>query len=128
MKITIRTTVEQKETEWSQNGLQEMSGEIRLHSEIQNLNVWRMQEDIANATSHTTTPGVITPGESEKDMFYYDCRKIGDFNCCLQLTRETDDFEIGDIYVDEYRDEKHHFEYGKYRVFQKWSDAGPAAG
>lgn len=61
-------------------------------------------------------------------MFYYDCRKIGDFNCCLQLRREKDNFEIGDIYADEYRDENHHFVYGKYRVFNKWSDTGKAAG
>lgn len=67
-------------------------------------------------------------GESEKDMFYYDCRKIGDFNCCLQIRREKDEFEIGDIFVDEYKDGNHHFVYGKYRVFEKWSDIEQTAG
>lgn len=73
-------------------------------------------------------PDGIAPGESERDMFYYDCRKTGDFNCCLQIHREKDEFEIGDIFIDEYKSENHHFIYGKYRVFEKWSDTDRAAG
>lgn len=73
-------------------------------------------------------PDGIAPGESERDMFYYDCRKTGDFNCCLHIRREKDEFEIGDIFIDEYKSENHHFICGKYRVFEKWSDTDRAAG
>lgn len=41
---------------------------------------------------------------------------------------EKDEFEIGDIFIDEYKSENHHFICGKYRVFEKWSDTDRAAG
>lgn len=55
-------------------------------------------------------------------MYIYDCRKIGDFNCCLMLRRCTDEYNVGDIYADEYKDANHHFVYGKYIVLEKWND------
>jgi len=49
-------------------------------------------------------------------MNIYDCRKKGDFNCCLLLRTEKK-YNISDTYVDEYKDQNHHFIYGEYIVF-----------
>ena len=57
-------------------------------------------------------------GESEK-MNKYECFKIGDYNTRLILTTEKE-YNPGDVYIDEYKDENHHFIYGKYVVMQKY--------
>lgn len=57
-------------------------------------------------------------GESEK-MNKYECFKIGDYNTRLILTTEKE-YKPGDVYADEYKDETHHFIYGKYIVMEKY--------
>ena len=57
-------------------------------------------------------------GESKK-MNKYECFKIGDYNTRLILTTEKE-YNPGDVYVDEYKDENHHFIYGKYIVMGKY--------
>ena len=52
-------------------------------------------------------------------MNKYECHKIGDYNCRLILKTEKE-YKIGDIYVDEYKDENHHFIYGEYVVMEKY--------
>lgn len=52
-------------------------------------------------------------------MNKYECFKVGDYNCRLILQTEKE-YQIGDIYVDEYKDENHHFIYGKYVVMSKY--------
>ena len=58
------------------------------------------------------------PGERREDMNKYECYKVGDYNCRLILKTEKE-YQIGDIYVDEYKDKNHHFVYGKYIVMDK---------
>lgn len=57
-------------------------------------------------------------GESEK-MNKYECFKIGDYNTRLILTTEKE-YKPGDIYIDEYKDETHHFIYGKYIIMERY--------
>ena len=52
-------------------------------------------------------------------MNKYECFKIGDYNTRLILTTEKE-YNQGDVYIDEYKDENHHFIYGKYVVMQKY--------
>ena len=52
-------------------------------------------------------------------MNKYECFKVGDYNTRLILTTEKE-YKPGDIYVGEYKDENHHFIYGKYVVMEKY--------
>lgn len=52
-------------------------------------------------------------------MKKYECQKVGDYNCRLILQSEVD-YKIGDIFVDEYKDENVHFVYGKYVIIAEY--------
>lgn len=52
-------------------------------------------------------------------MNTYEACKAGDYNCRLILRSEKE-YKPGDMYVDEYKDENHHFIYGKYIILGKY--------
>ena len=49
------------------------------------------------------------------DMKKYECAEIGNYNTRL-LIESKKEYKIGDIYVGEYKDENHHFIYGRYII------------
>lgn len=53
-------------------------------------------------------------------MKRYECASLEDCNTRLLIETETE-HKIGDIYIDEHKDENHHFIYGKYVVIEKRS-------
>lgn len=52
-------------------------------------------------------------------MNAYECFKIGNYNEKLILNTDKE-YKKGDVYIDEYKDKKHHFVYGKYIVMGKY--------
>lgn len=52
-------------------------------------------------------------------MNTYECFKIGNYNERLILNTEKE-YKSGDVYTDEYKDENHHFVYGKYIIIDKY--------
>lgn len=51
-------------------------------------------------------------------MKRYECASLENYNTRLLIETETE-HKIGDIYTDEYKDENHHFVYGKYIVISE---------
>lgn len=52
-------------------------------------------------------------------MNTYECFKVGNYNERLILKSEKE-YKPGDIYTSEYKDENHHFIYGRFVIMEKY--------